>query len=253
MSTKKNPFFEIKNAATVSKIFDVTVRHAIPVVIWLKNQSIKFETTLGDYAKGDRYLLAKLPPKMAVEKFSEALKAQGEATVMGSIQIDHTNFFFRAPASLRNSNSELRLEVPTSIYKLQRRADMRIEFRREFAPKVTFFDPKKDFKAIKVIGASDILAYRIIDISVGGLSFAAREDEVKNFKAEDTLHDMRFSILGKEVHAEGVIRHIKKTVNDRNLPIIKVGVKFKKLDSQYGMLIFKFILDESRKIFSLLK
>ncbi|MBI3555715.1 MAG: PilZ domain-containing protein [Deltaproteobacteria bacterium] len=249
---KKPDFFEIKESIMIAKIFDIATRHHIKVTVWLKNQSIKFETELSQAYRESKMVAVDFPPEVTPESFDEAVLAQASQEILGSFQIDQTNFFFKTVCHPRSHPKLLRLSLPQSIYKLQRRVNLRIPFSRQVAPKLTMFDPGKTLSASHAITDKDVLAYRMLDISAGGCGIAAKLEEKAKFKVGTPLHDIRFSIRGMDIVAEGHVKHVVEISSDVGKPILKVGIQFQGLKMQFDKHIVKFVLDESRKLFTLL-
>ena len=250
--SKKPDFFEIKDAIMIARIFDVATRHHIKVTLWLKNQSIKFETELSAAFRESKMIAVDFPPEVTDASFKEALKAQGTDEILGSFQIDQTNFFFKTACHSKSHPKLLRLSLPVSVYKLQRRLNLRITFTRQFAPKLTMFDPGKKLDTGKAITDKDILAFRMLDISAGGCAIAAKTEEKPKFALNTPVHDIRFNIRGLDIAAMGTVKHLVEIQSDVGKPILKVGIQFQGLKMQFDKHIVKFVLDESRKLFTLL-
>jgi c-di-GMP-binding flagellar brake protein YcgR len=249
--TKKAEFFAIKDGGMVSRILGVAHHHKIPITIWTKNQAIKFESHVMNYLKDMGRIYVKLHAEIQPARFDLAIK-EGNHEILGSFQIDSTNFFFRTTFIQRTSTTTLQLHAPLEIYKLQRRANLRIPFSRKFAPKLTAFDPGKEYDSSKAISEKDIVPFRMLDVSAGGLAIAvALEDEAK-FPQGKKIYDMRFSLRKAGVIANGVVRHTAKIKNELGKPILKIGISFVGIKMQYEQIIVQFVLEESRRLFSLL-
>lgn len=254
MSNSQPDFFEIKERKMIDKILDVTCRHKVIVTVWLKNQTVKFDTLIRYYITGSNRLSIALPPGMTEPEFAASVNAQGTSEVFASFQLDSVNFFIKtvyAPA--KGTSSELvQLEAPKSVFKLQRRSALRIPFPRATAPKVTALKPGKTYDASKPILDSDLLAFRVVDISASGIGIAAPAELKDVLKQGAVLEDMRFSIRGVEIAVRGVVRFGRDTLNDQGKVMYRVGVQFVGLKAHHEKHIVQFVLDESRKMFSLL-
>lgn len=254
MSNSKPDFFEIKESKMIEKILDVTCRHKVIVTVWLKNQSVKFDSLIRYYISGSNRLSIALPPGMSEEQFSDALNDQNSQEVFCSFQLDNVNFFLKtvyAPAK-GTSDELIQLEAPKSVFKLQRRADLRIPFPRSAAPKVTTLKPGKTYDTSKPILDSDLYAFRMVDISAGGMGIAAPIELKDALKHGTVLEDMRFTLRGMEIVVRGVVRFGRNALSDQGKVMYRVGVQFVGLKAHYEKHIVQFVLDESRKMFSLL-
>lgn len=234
----------------IVKILDVACRHKILVTLWTKNQSIKFETRIESFMVHLKRLYVQFPVTVSPSQFDEAI-AQHGADLLGSFQIDTVNFFIKSKLLVKGEKS-LQIEVPKEIYKLQRRANLRIPFQRKMAPKLTLYSPAKEFDPDAPIDEKDILAFRVIDVSAGGVAIATKVEDKALFTKDKMIHDIRFRIRGIEIVAQGLVKHTAEILNEQGKPILKVGIQFHALKAQYEKHIVQFVLDESRKLFSLL-
>ncbi|MBI3543468.1 MAG: PilZ domain-containing protein [Deltaproteobacteria bacterium] len=248
-----SPFFEVKDPILIAKIFDVATRHHHKVTLWLKAQTVKFEAELTYDERVYKNMVCKPPLGFDLPGLYNLLANQGSSEILGSINIEHTNFFFKTTCNSTADDKYIHLGMPPSIFKLQRRQAMRIPFQRNFAPTLSVFDPTKTFDSSKPIVKGDILAMRMLDLSVGGCGVAAKIDEADKFAKGTKLRDLRFLVRGMEIVAEGEVKHVLKTTNDRGKPMLRVGIQFGQLKMDYETVIGQFVLDESRKIFTLLQ
>lgn len=236
----------------IMKIVSVVSRHKLPVTLWIKNQALRFETKMPDFSPTAKLMSFELAVEITDQQFNEELQKNNTDEILGSFQVDTVMFFFKSKCWPKKEKDWLKVDVPSVIYKMQRRADMRIPQNRAVAPKVTFLDPTKPYSADQLIRDSDIMAFRVLDLSVGGLGFAAKVEQKDAFKNGTVLKDVRFKFRGVEIITEGIVRHAIETLSDQNKPILKVGIQFQRLRAEYGKIIFQYVLEESRKLFQLL-
>jgi len=248
----KPRFFEIKDEATVSKVLDSAYHSRAPVTIWLKDQSIKFNSRIVQFAHHLKLLSFYFPATVSETKFLETVKAQKRPEVFGTFSIEGVNFFFKVEFYSKTDKNAFQTPLPVPMFKLQRRANLRITLKREQAPRVTFFDPEKYYRVSQPISDKDLLAFRVVDISAGGLSFAIRPEEKSRFHSEQKLKDLRFRLRTTEINVDAVVRHVVDAKNDQGKPIAKVGIKFVGLKATHEKIIVQFVLDESRRVFSML-
>lgn len=248
----KPKFFEINDLAVIRKMFDVCVHHTIPFTFWTRNQSFKFETTISEVFPNTGRIFVRQPPELSADDLEKALRDQGANEILGSFQLDSVNFFFRTTYNEKLPNAILNLQIPNSVFKLQRRANVRIPLPRISAPKLTLLKPGVEFDPSKPIKDSDISAYRMLDVSAGGLSFAAPAAEKQLFAKGTKLFDMRFKLREKTLTLKGKVAYIGDAKNDKGQPILKIGVEFSELRPADEQVLVQFALEESRKLFSLL-
>ncbi|MEW6056364.1 MAG: PilZ domain-containing protein [Bdellovibrionota bacterium] len=248
----KPQFFEIKEKPMIHKIFDVLVRHNIPVTLWLKNQTLRFETTFVKLNADLKNLTTGIPGDVGEARLTASIKAQGNEEILGSFQVDAVNFFFKSKYIAGNDLAYFAVALPEQLYKLQRRQNLRIPFARERAPVLTMADPTKDYGPSKAISEEDLLSFRVLDLSAGGVAIAAEMDHKDKFKRGLKLADLRFTLKDAQIIASGVVAYASEKKNEKGHAYIKVGVKFNPLKAQYDRQIVQFVLDESRRVFSLL-
>jgi hypothetical protein len=243
MTTEKKPdFLEIKDEAMIAKILDVACKHQIAITLWLKSSDIKFETSVKSVYENPKRFSLPLPPEVDEGMLTAALAMQGSGDILGSFQLDKVNFFIKTTCAMVTEKRSLLLETPKQVFKLQRRANLRIHIPRSAGITLSLaLDDKKDLPG-----------FRVIDVSAGGVAFEAKLEDKDRFPDKVLLHNVRFKLRGTEIVAEGYVRHAAPLLNDKKQHVLKVGMEFTGLKGQFEKVIVQFVLDESRKMFSLL-
>lgn len=244
MSKPQPEFFEIKDQKMNARILDACARHGIAVTFWLKDQALKLDTVITQHVATSSRLSIRLPGGITAAQVRDALAKQGATDVFCSFQLDNIQFFLKAKCTneLASSSEVVVLEVPKSIFKVQRRANYRVTLPRKEAPKLTTILPGKTVE----------LAFRVLDISAGGVGFAAPVELKDVLVLGAVLEDIRFKIRGLEIRTRGVVKFAKESKSDEGEKIIRIGVQFSGLKPNFEKHIVQFTLEESRKIFSLL-
>ena len=252
MNKADSKFFEIKDQSVIAKVFSVSSKNKAQVTLWLKDQTLKFETVLSHYFQKIKRLSFDLPPGVTEETLKEALAAEKTSTIFGSFQLQSTPFFFKADFIGGTPGNKFELRTPQSIFKMQRRASLRVPFARREAPRLTIINPMLDLNGVTTVKDADVLAYRVLDISAGGIGIAAPLAHEEMLKIGIVLKDMRFSIKGLEIVATGIVRFVASSTNDQGQPALRIGIQFQALKPQYDKHIARFVFDESRHLFSLI-
>lgn len=245
-------FTEIKDESVITRLLNLCARHEINATFWLKSQSLKFDAPFSKYLQHMRKLLVAIPDGVTKEQLSNALHEQSSNLMMGSFQADALSFFFKTNFITFVDDTHFQIEIPKSVYKLQRRQSLRIPFSRHDAPKLSVFDPRKDFVSGNAIKEEDLLEFRILDVSTGGLAFASSIENNSFLKRGKRLHHLSFKVRGTEIITDADITHVGHSENDQGKPILKIGVRFFRLPMKYEKVIAQFTLHESRKLFSIL-
>lgn len=249
-SKKESLFTPVSEASAIVKLVETVARHKVPLTIWFKEQALRFETHVSEYLPNLKKLTFALPTSVGAEALSAALKQQGSMEMLVSFQVDTVQYFGKVTVLNVLPPESIRVEVPKEIFKLQRRANLRIPFKRHEAPKVSCTHPEAEGKA--ALADSDILHFRMLDISAGGMSVAAPLALKDILAVGKILKDLRFHLKGTDITCTAVVRHHKDTENDQGQPMVRIGLQFSALRPQFERWIASFVMDESRRMFSIM-
>jgi hypothetical protein len=247
----KIQFSEIRDEAVIARVLDVAQRKRVPLTLWLKKQSVKFDTHFAYYLQFLRKLAVQLPSTINLEEFSAALSQQGSEEIFGSFQVDTVFYFFKTPCMLRERNA-MPIEVPRRLYKLQRRAHMRLPFERQNAPKLRMFDPSRTFPDMRLPLPEESTEYRVLDLSLGGVGIAVKQDEGPFFKPGRVVHDVKVSVKGISINTDCIVQNRIPSANDQGTPILRIGLRFLKLENTTQQLLANYVIDECRRRFTIL-
>jgi c-di-GMP-binding flagellar brake protein YcgR len=237
-------FFEIKEKRMVTKILSAAYSHHLPLTVWLKDQSLKYQASVHDFSAENGFLMI-TPPKAAKDfGVLQDHKERGLIDIFGTLQVDHLMIFLRSQIIGIAEMNLIQLKAPDTLFKLQRRASLRINVPRSYAPRVTF--PMKDFDP------KNLPTFRVLDLSSGGLAMAVIPEHADRFKSGLVIDSLSFKLRGRDIVVSGKVAHMKKTDNDFGKPIYKVGITFLNIKPKFEQMISQFVLDESRRAFSLL-
>ena len=229
-----SPFEEIKEQDTVKDVFNVAFKRGLPVTFWLRDKLLQFEAKIASFNKERVYI--ELPHFIREEDWDAAYAKAKEgdaARLFGTVSMQKTTFFLKLLINERELRT-VKCYYPMSVFKLQRRQNFRA--RMSYA-KPTF---------ITVTGKE----YRLIDISVGGMSFAAPVDEASRFAAETKLADLSFRLLAREVRADATVKHVMRTQDEAKKDILKVGLQVTKMLPEQEKIVADYVAQETRNLFS---
>lgn len=252
MSEPQKHFFEIKDPIVVARLLDIAVRHGLAVTVWTKDQAFKFEATMSYYFRKLKRVSFTFPPEVNEKIFRKELIKQGNDYVFISFELQTTPFFFKSEFIAGTPGNKFEVQTPKSIFKFQRRTALRITFVRRDAPKLTVVDPKIEIQANELIDDSNLLPYRVVDVSAGGIGLVAPLSHADRLTVGLRLKDIRFRLKGIEVIVDGEIRFVAPTVTDLNEKALRVGIQFKALKPEDEAHIARVVLDKSRHLFSLI-
>lgn len=236
MSTQpanNSPFEEITDSDTVRDVFNVAFKRGLPITFWLKDKLLQFEAKVSSFNKERVYI--DLPHFIREEEWDTAYKklaGSEDFRLFGTVSMQKTTFFLKLLVADREART-VKCYYPLSVFKLQRRQNFRA--RMSYA-KPTFI----------TVGGKE---YRLIDVSVGGLSFAAPVDEAARFPAEAALPGLTFRVLSRELRADGVVKHVMRTQDEAKKDILKVGLQITQ-PQDHEQIVAEYVTQETRRLFS---
>ncbi len=242
-------FVEVKDESRIAKAFKVASVDKVFLTFWFKNQNLKFDSTVIEYLPNTKKIHLQFPVTVNEVELLRNIQTQGTNDIFGSMRIGAENFFFKTQLTDVRT-SMLIMNVPDSVYRLQRRMHLRIPFPRKLAPKLFMPDPTKPFQEDIILKEEQMLFFRVLDVSVGGLSIAVALTQRNLFSSNQILKQLLFKIRGREILTNGEVRYIMDTQSDQGKSMAKIGIKFIALKPAYEKVIVQFVLDESRALFS---
>ena len=245
-NTTKNqagPFEEVTDPSEVSEVFKFALKQQVPITVWLKNKVLQFEIKLAVVNKERMFF--DLPRDVSNDqwdRYFNSAAAGGESYLFGTVQIVKTIFFLKMVVDTREDRT-IKLYKPLRIFKLQRRANMRIKLSFVKQHTLNVDDPQSP---------NHVLVYRMLDVSIGGTAVAAKLEEKERFKAGVKLKTIQFMVEGKLVSCDGIVKHAVDAKDESGAAILKVGIEFTNINSTNRSLIHEWVTQETRNIFSAL-
>ena len=213
-------------------------------MIWTKNQEHVINTHMAVYSDAAKCFYCWIPKDFDAKQFmshmSETRKKTGEEECFFSVSLLRANIFFKAKF-LGLDSAGLQFKIPSKVYKVQRRKDLRFPVPDGLIIRVEFDDP---------LDPGNRLTKKIIDISASGLAFLVSEEEAPVYPQGLTLKNVSFTIRNRKITVNAEIRHSRKLRPEGRLKGNAIGILFKEIrpgDSQH---VAGFVFEESRKYFS---
>ena len=233
MSEKAEPNrqFEPIPLTQAIKLLQEGARTLASTSTWTKNQEIIFNGHITLISEVDPIFYVWEPKELDPLKFAAALKASGETLCRFSISLETANLFFKSEFAGRDPGG-LKFKIPTAVYKVQRRKDMRMPIPSGYTLKVTFVDPED---------SKHICTKKTLDISAGGLAIAIEPGEEHIYKAGVILFQMTFTVRGTKITCQAEVRYCRGST---------VGLLFMGISTQHADLINAYVNEETRKYFS---
>jgi hypothetical protein len=233
-------FNPVDDPVEARKLLKEGFRSLAPVMIWGKEQKLVINTMLSVYHEPERIMYVSIPADIDPDAFRKELEKLGSLDCFFSVSLSRANIFFKAKL-LGHDAGGFKFAAPEAIFKVQRRKDMRLFVPFGRVIRVEMSDPT--FPDQK-------LSKKIFDISAGGLSFIASENEAPLFPAGAMLKSMFFSIGSRKIICDGEVRHVRQQPSDSAQPGYKVGVLFTRIGQGDQGWIAAYVFEESRKIIS---
>jgi hypothetical protein len=231
-------FNPVEDPIEARKLIKEGSRNLAPAMIWAKEQKYVINTALSVYDEPERILYASIPPDIGADAFIAQLDGLGSRDCFFSVSLARANIFFRARL-LGFDAGGFKFQAPETIFKVQRRRDMRLFIPFGRVVRIELTDPT--FPEQK-------LSKKIFDISARGLSFIVTDAEAPLFPAGALLKSMFFSIGSRKIVCDGEVRHTRAQPANSAQPGHKVGVSFTRIGAGDQGWIAAYVFEESRKI-----
>jgi c-di-GMP-binding flagellar brake protein YcgR len=239
----ENFFQKIDSEKTILKALHVALTEKKYLLVWAKQQAIKFDSRILKMAPTNSVFHIQFPVTITPGEFDAQFKKLKATELLGNFEIEQNQFFFGAKFISRSKDDlskEIVLEIPKEIYKLQRRAALRVEISPLAASKVTIEFASRNIAEVK---------FKLIDISAGGLAIEVPESKSDLFEKGTGLSKIQLKIKGQEITATGKVTHSSK-ISKKTPATFKVGIQFKTLKSEDEKHLVHLALEESRQRFS---
>jgi hypothetical protein len=205
-------------------------------LIWTKNQENVLHSRISLLSTADEVIYAWIPTDFSAQPFAAEIEKKLALECFFSVSLSRANLFFKTQYISQDS-AGLQFKIPSQVYKVQRRKNLRFPIPDSYTLPVEFQDPLFPRKTIRT---------KVIDISASGLSFSAAEGDSPLFQSGAILKDLRFAIRGRLIQVDAEIRHVRPF----HKQLIKVGLAFQGLQSSDSSHIASYVFDENRKFFS---
>jgi hypothetical protein len=240
LSEAPKEFEPVTDLAEALKMVKEGAKTLSSVMIWTKNQEQVINSHMGVYSDAGQCFYCFKPKEINPAQFMDALAKSGEKECFFSVSLLRANIFFKAQF-MGFDAAGLQFKLPTKVYKVQRRKDLRFPVPDGMLIKVDFKDP---------LDPETVLSKKILDISASGLAFLVLDDEAPVFVPGLTLNELSFTVRNKKITIPAEIRHAKKLGADARSKGFSIGVFFKDIRPGDAQHIAAFVFEESRKYFS---
>lgn len=233
-------FEPIENQAEALGMIREGAKTLSSAMIWTKNQEHVINTHISVFSDSTQSFYCWTPKGFDSWKFTEDLKAMNEKECFFSISLLRANIFFKTQF-MAVDHAGLQFKLPSKVYKVQRRKDLRFPIPDGHAMKVEYNDPlTPDTRVTK----------KVVDLSASGMAFLIDEEEAPMYPSGLTLKDFTFTVRNKTFKLTAEIRHSRPLPPGGRYKGCTVGVLFKDIRPGESQHIAGFVFEESRKYFS---
>jgi hypothetical protein len=209
-------------------------------MIWSKDQAQVVNTHLTLLSEVDKALYAWIPKDVNPAKFMDEVARTGTEDCFFSVSLQRASIFFKARFKGYDEGG-LKFALPTQLYKVQRRKDLRFTVPEGHLLKVDFEDP---------LFPGTMASRRILDLSASGLAFLAGPDEAPQFATGLILKKVTVTVRGRPILTEAEVKHARPLPDLSPLKGSKVGILFKGMRAADVQHLASYVFEESRKFLS---
>lgn len=247
MTLAQDPFkdFEpVTDPKDIDKLFWEAGKSLAPAFIWVPSEpELSHKSHCLSAEPDPKRMTFWVPSDFDTKPWVAYWATQSEQFCLFNLTLPRATLFFRA-RYIGHDATGLLFEMPSKVYKVQRRKDARVPIPDGYTVRIEFptlqntgKTPRKETK-------------KIIDISAGGLAFAVPEGEQDLYPSGTVIQEMKFSLKGREFKLDGEVRHNQTLSRDSRSPGYKIGVHFKNIKAGESQAIASYVFEESRKMFA---
>lgn len=208
-------------------------------LLWTKGQTEVVKTHLTVLSQVDKVFYVWVPQDFNFNKFNADLE-QTQKQCIFSVSLPAAQIFFKTNF-IEQDSAGLKFEIPTLVYKIQRRKDFRYTLPATYSLQIEYPDP---------LFPTEVLQKRVYDISAGGLSFITTEQDAPIYHSGLELEKVQFIIHLKPISAHLEIKHAKPLPElIQGQKCIRVGALFKNIAPEDQQHIASYVLSETSKHF----
>lgn len=240
-AARPRDFEPVESAAEADKMILEASKTLASTFVWTQEPSKVTVTTHIHLVDAERRTFTLLLPKdFDPKNLINALAESATPECLFSISLTRANIFFKA--KFKNHDSiGMHFNYPESVFKVQRRKDMRLTVPDGHVMRVEFPSPEN----------GKMLSKKLLDLSASGLAFVADEGEQELFAAGKTLTKLSILVQSRKIEIpEAEIRHSRSLSKDNRMPGYKVGILFKNIKAGDSQVIAQYVFEESRRYFA---
>ena len=230
-------FVPVKTQAEALNLIRAGARANSVATFWTRNQEHIVTTRFSHFSESEQIIYVWIPKDFELRKLEAALTESQSPYCFFNVFFPSANIFFKA-TFIGVDPAGLKFKLPETMFRIQRRRDLRYMIPEGQVLHIEFRDP---------VFQEKILQKKTYNIGARGLAFFISEEEEAHYYVGMMLSDVTFTIRGRQIRADGEVRHITHRAPSDRIKGAKVGLDFKEISQGDESFIAAYIFEESRR------
>lgn len=226
-------FRALSSASERDKLLHEGAQDIASATIWTAQQRHVIAANLVLYSDENNLMYFSSPEPRENERFFATYLAEGLADCFINLTLRKKCLFFKSKL-IGVDTAGLQFEVPTELFEIQRRREVRHRIPDGYAVKVKFQDP---------LSSEVSLEKKVFDISVGGLSFLSVPEDDELYAIDLPLEKMKFTVVGHEVTCIGIVRHKQSQKTQDGRTWLRVGIQLTRVPPSSSSVLLAYVLE----------
>lgn len=244
MSEVAKHFEPIRDAGQSQRLLREAGASFASAMLWTKEQEIVVHTRISLVSETQSLITVACPKGFDPRSLIEFMATHRQTHAYFSISLQRASIFFRAKFNGGDSGG-LTFEFPDTVYKVQRRSDLRFPIPHGHVLKVEMRDPLDPEKDV---------SWKASDISAHGCAVIVPDDEAATYAVGLVLHHLRFAVQGRKIEVPAAeIRHKQVMANvpgGTSKAGVRLGLLFRRIRETDSQHIAAYVFEESRRFFT---
>jgi hypothetical protein len=236
-------FLPVKDPADARHLIQEAATTLSAAMVWTTQQREVFHSHLTAYDEKEKKIRVWIPKEVNPAEFAKNMAERHSKQCYFSISLLRANIFFQAEF-LGWDRAGMSFREPAKVFKVQRRADVRLPLGESRMLKVIFGDPALE---------GDVLTKRVLDLSASGMSFVISDKEEALFHPGLELKRLSFSLNSRAISCTAEVRSMNVLPIGAKPPGVRVGIRFKTLRAADQQFIAAYVFEETRKLYQVRK
>ncbi|MGE0617043.1 MAG: PilZ domain-containing protein [Bacteriovoracia bacterium] len=214
-------FAPVESAMMIRKMILAAEDLGADCVVWTAGQKVVLRTRVIGQPDLYRFVALAVSDYRKVGELVKKSVAEGHCFAIIYLK-DQAVVGFKTTI-LESDTDTLRLTLPDRVLQLQRRKDQRLRIADGYVVQVALRHPRKP---------AEFMRQKLLDVSVGGFSFAVTKEEVEEFFRGQFLTKVELMIRKRSVFVDVRVQSITKLPPTSRTKGMRVGVSFDQINDR---------------------